>query len=156
MVALAVATSFPHDNYGASVAAAFFVYLFCFFTPIGFLGANFLYCSEISPTRLRVAMASISTANHWLWNFAVAMITPVAINNIGYQYYIVYACIGSCIPITVYFLCKLHPFSDFSVLMLMSSFQTPRPRDVRWKSSTPFSRTALQCWVLSSTPSTSP
>ncbi|KEQ85862.1 putative sugar transporter [Aureobasidium pullulans] len=104
MVALAVATSFPHDNYGASVAAAFFVYLFCFFTPIGFLGANFLYCSEISPTKLRVAMASISTANHWLWNFAVAMITPVAINNIGYQYYIVYACIGSCIPVTVYFL----------------------------------------------------
>ncbi|TIA63838.1 hypothetical protein D6C77_01816 [Aureobasidium pullulans] len=32
------------------------------------------------------------------------MITPVAINNIGYQYYIVYACIGSCIPVTVYFL----------------------------------------------------
>ncbi|KAG9915417.1 putative sugar transporter, partial [Aureobasidium melanogenum] len=103
MVALAVATSF-HDNYGASIAAAFFVYLFCFFTPIGFLGANFLYCTEVAPIRLRVAMASISTANHWLWNFAVAMITPVAINNIGYKYYIVYACIGSCIPITVYFL----------------------------------------------------
>lgn len=67
MVALAVATSFPHSNHGASVAAAFFVYLFCFFTPIGFLGANFLYCTEVAPIRLRVAMASISTANHWLW-----------------------------------------------------------------------------------------
>lgn len=32
------------------------------------------------------------------------MITPVAINNIGYQYYIVYATIAACIPITVYFL----------------------------------------------------
>lgn len=32
------------------------------------------------------------------------MITPVAINNIGYQYYIVYAVIGACIPISVYFL----------------------------------------------------
>lgn len=31
------------------------------------------------------------------------MITPVAIANIGYRYYIVYACIGMCIPITVYF-----------------------------------------------------
>jgi hypothetical protein len=69
MLALAVATSFPHDNYPASVCAAFFVYLFCFFTPIGFLGANFLYCTEVAPIRLRVAMASISTANHWLWNF---------------------------------------------------------------------------------------
>lgn len=64
MIALAVATSFK-DNYGASIAAAFFVYLFCFFTPIGFLGANFLYCTEVAPIRLRVAMASISTANHW-------------------------------------------------------------------------------------------
>lgn len=32
------------------------------------------------------------------------MVTPVAINNIGYQYYIVYACIGACIPISVFFL----------------------------------------------------
>ena len=47
MVALAVATSFK-DNYGASIAAAFFLFLFCFFTPIGFLGANFLYCTEVS------------------------------------------------------------------------------------------------------------
>lgn len=67
MIALAIANSFPHDNHSASIAAAFFVYLFCFFTPIGFLGANYLYCAEVAPTRLRVAMASISTANHWLW-----------------------------------------------------------------------------------------
>lgn len=30
------------------------------------------------------------------------MITPVAISSIGYQYYIVYACIGACVPILVY------------------------------------------------------
>ncbi|KAL1310484.1 hypothetical protein AAFC00_000774 [Neodothiora populina] len=102
MVALCVSTSFTHSE-SASIAAAFFVYLFCFFVPIGFLGANFLYCAEIAPIRLRVAMASISTANHWLWNFVVAMITPVAIDTIAYQYYIVYASIGICIPISVYF-----------------------------------------------------
>ena len=34
----------------------------------------------------------------------VAQVTPVAINNIGYQYFIVYTCIGACIPITVFFL----------------------------------------------------
>lgn len=31
------------------------------------------------------------------------MITPVAINSIGYRYYIVYACIGICVPFAVYF-----------------------------------------------------
>ncbi|CAI7590907.1 unnamed protein product [Penicillium glandicola] len=104
MLGLAVATSFPHSNYAAQIVSVLFVFLFNFFIPIGFLGANFLYCTEVAPIRLRVAMSSISTANHWLWNFVVTMITPVAIKTIGYKYYIVYACIGAFVPITVYFL----------------------------------------------------
>lgn len=77
MLALAVASSFPKTNKSAQVASALFVFLFNFFIPIGFLGANFLYCAEVAPTRLRVGMAGISTANHWLWNFVVNMATPV-------------------------------------------------------------------------------
>lgn len=67
MLGLAVATSFPKSVFGAQVASVLFVFLFNFFIPIGFLGANFLYCTEIAPLGLRVAMSSISTANHWLW-----------------------------------------------------------------------------------------
>jgi MFS family permease len=67
MMSLAVASSFPKTNYPAQIASALFVFLFNFFIPIGFLGANFLYCTEVAPTRLRVPMAGISTANHWLW-----------------------------------------------------------------------------------------
>lgn len=67
MIALAVATSFPADNTSAQIAAGCFIYLYNTFVPIGFLGANFLYCTEIAPLRLRMAMSSISTANHWLW-----------------------------------------------------------------------------------------
>ncbi|KAK8120609.1 general substrate transporter [Apiospora kogelbergensis] len=94
----------PPDNRAAMIAAGCFIYLYNTFVPIGFLGANFLYCTEIAPIRLRVAMSSISTANHWLWNFVVAMVTPVAINTIGWQYYIVFAVVSACIPVTVYFL----------------------------------------------------
>lgn len=67
MLGLAVATSFPTTNFAAQVLSVLFVFLFNFFIPIGFLGANFLYCTEVAPVRLRVAMSSISTANHWLW-----------------------------------------------------------------------------------------
>lgn len=67
MLGLAIATSFPHSNYAAQIISVLFVFLFNFFIPIGFLGANFLYCTEVAPIRLRVAMSSISTANHWLW-----------------------------------------------------------------------------------------
>ncbi|KAJ5736489.1 Major facilitator superfamily domain general substrate transporter [Penicillium malachiteum] len=104
MIGLAISTSFPHTNYAAQIVSVLFVFLFNFFIPIGFLGANFLYCTEVAPIRLRVAMSSISTANHWLWNFVVTMITSVAIDTIGYQYYIVFTCIGFCIPLSVYFL----------------------------------------------------
>ncbi|KAH6652494.1 general substrate transporter [Truncatella angustata] len=103
MIALAITTSFPKDNKSAQIAAGCFIYLYNTFVPIGFLGANFLYCTEVAPIRLRMAMSSVSTANHWLWNFVVAMVTPVAINTIGWQYYIVFAVIAACIPMSVYF-----------------------------------------------------
>ncbi|KAI1356614.1 putative sugar transporter [Xylaria sp. FL0043] len=102
MLGLTVATSFPKSNFAAQVVSVLFVFLFNLFLPIGFLGANFLYCAEIAPLRLRVAMSSISTANHWLWNFVVTIITPVAIANIGYRYYIVYTIIGALIPVSIY------------------------------------------------------
>ncbi|KAJ4355664.1 uncharacterized protein N0V89_003684 [Didymosphaeria variabile] len=103
MLALAVASSYPKSNRSAQIASAFFVFLFNFFIPIGFLGANFLYCAEVAPTRLRVAMSGISTANHWLWNFVVNMVTPVAIETIGWKYYLVFLCISAIIIPVVWF-----------------------------------------------------
>ncbi|KAJ6104094.1 hypothetical protein N7523_010414 [Penicillium sp. IBT 18751x] len=102
MMVLAITTSFG-ENHTASVVSAVFIFLFNSFYPVGFLGGNFLYCTEVAPMRLRVAMSAVSTANHWLWNFVVVMITPVALDTIGYQYYIMYAVISACIPFAVYF-----------------------------------------------------
>ncbi|KAI1381191.1 general substrate transporter [Hypoxylon crocopeplum] len=104
MIALAVATSFPTTNRSSQIAAGCFIYLYNTFVPIGFLGANFLYCTEVAPLRLRMSMSSISTANHWAWNFLVAMVTPVAIYDIGWRYYIVFAAVAACVPVSVYFL----------------------------------------------------
>ncbi|KAF9629165.1 putative sugar transporter stl1 protein [Lasiodiplodia theobromae] len=102
MICLAICTSM--EQHSAQIAAAFFIYLYNFFVPVGFLGGNFLYCTEVAPIRLRVAMSSISTANHWLWNFVVVMVTPIALNTMGWKYYFVYAAVAFCIPISVYFL----------------------------------------------------
>ncbi|PYH98708.1 sugar transporter [Aspergillus ellipticus CBS 707.79] len=101
MVALAVSNSFS-NNHTASIISALFIFIYNFFLPIGFLGANFLYPAEVAPARLRVAMQAVSIANQWLWMFVVAMITPVAIDDIGYQYYIVYAVIAGIIPPAIY------------------------------------------------------
>lgn len=101
MIVIAVVCSFPAENHAASYVAAVFIFLFNFCYPIGFLGGNFLYCTEVAPIRLRVAITSISTANHWLWNFFVAMVTPVALDTIGWRYYIVFAAINACVPVCV-------------------------------------------------------
>ncbi|KAJ5241971.1 uncharacterized protein N7469_000298 [Penicillium citrinum] len=103
MLSMAITSSFSGNNRGAAIGSTFFVFLFNFFFPIGFLGPSFLYGTEVAPVRLRVAMTSISIANHWIWNFVVQMITPVALANIGYRYYIVYTLIGLTYVGSVYF-----------------------------------------------------
>ncbi|KAK7705552.1 hypothetical protein SLS64_007919 [Diaporthe eres] len=91
-------------SFGASVGATFFLFLYMAFFPLGFVGANFLYGAEIAPQALRIHLASVGTATHWLFNFVIAEITPVAFVTITWRYYIVYAVIGAFSVPLVYFL----------------------------------------------------
>lgn len=43
----------------------------------------------------------MAAATNWLFNFLIAEITPIGIDNIGWRYYLVYLCI--CISATVTF-----------------------------------------------------
>lgn len=36
-------------------------------------------------------------------NFVVVMVTPVALQTIGWKYYLVFVAVGACIPVSVYF-----------------------------------------------------
>ncbi|PWY80857.1 general substrate transporter [Aspergillus sclerotioniger CBS 115572] len=92
------------DTFGASVAATFFLFSFMAFFPLGFLGANFLYSAEIAPQDLRIHLAAIGTATHWLFNFVIAEISPIALVTIRWKYYIVYAVVGVGVAVLVYFL----------------------------------------------------
>lgn len=92
------------DHPGAGVGATFFLFMFMFFFPLGFLGSNFLYGTEIAPQDLRTHLSAVGTAAHWLFNFVIAEVTPVAFASIGWRYYIVYACTGFSVPVMVYFL----------------------------------------------------
>ena len=102
MACLAGLASVPGNKAAANVGV-FFVFLYYFVYVIGFLGIPFLYASEIAPVHLRAGICGLSTAGCWLFNFVVVEITPVAFNNIGYRYFIVYAVINAvCVP-TIYF-----------------------------------------------------
>ncbi|POS84589.1 hypothetical protein EPUL_005421 [Erysiphe pulchra] len=104
MFTLSVSTAFDNDdkNMASAYISVISIFLYNFFVPIGFLGANFLYCVEVAPVSLRVGMSAISTANHWLWNFIVIMVTPIAIDSIGHWYFDIYAIIAISIPVVVW------------------------------------------------------
>lgn len=101
MILLSAMTSLPSSNKAASIVSGVMIFVFNTFYPIGFLGGNFLYCAEVAPARLRVAMSSISIANHWLWNFIFTMITPVAMETIGWKFWLVFVCTCACIPLVI-------------------------------------------------------
>ncbi|GKZ23454.1 hypothetical protein AbraIFM66951_008488 [Aspergillus brasiliensis] len=102
MAALAVTTGLGKITHSMAIAYVAFMFVFNFFYPIGFMGGNFLYTAEDAPVRLRAAMSSLATANHWLWNLVVVLVTPVAIDTIGCWYYVIYALISATIPVWVY------------------------------------------------------
>lgn len=93
-MAIVAGTTSQASNKAAASAAGGFVFLFSFFFSIGFLGITFLYASEIAPLNVRTEMTSLSTGATWLSNFLVAELTPVGFDNIGYRYFIIYACIN--------------------------------------------------------------
>lgn len=95
-------TSHP-DNAATLKTTVFFIYLFFFVYVLGFLGIPFLYASEVAPTHLRAPTCGLSTATSWLFNFLVAEITPIAFNNIGWRYFLVYCCLNAAFVPTVYF-----------------------------------------------------
>jgi sugar porter (SP) family MFS transporter len=82
-------------NPAAGKAAIFFFFWAMFWFPVGLLLIPFMYAAEISPLSIRHKVTAISACSNWLFNFLVAEVTPHAMKNIGYRYYIVYACISA-------------------------------------------------------------
>lgn len=67
------------------------------------MATPFLYPSEISTLRLRSKGSAISVLSKWIFNFLVVMISPVAIANIGWRIYIVWAVLNFTFIFIVYF-----------------------------------------------------
>src|SRR6202041_649047 len=93
-------TSIAHAS-GIAAAAMLFIFQGAF--TIGFQATVWVYPSEILPLRLRQRGSSVSTAANWICNYLVVQITPVAIGNIGYKFYIVFAVLNTAWLPVIYF-----------------------------------------------------
>lgn len=83
------------SNPAAGKAAIFFYFVAMFFFPIGLFLIPFMYAGEIAPLSIRHKVTAMCACANWLFNFLIAEVTPHAMRNIGYRYYIVYACISA-------------------------------------------------------------
>ncbi|KAL8872782.1 MAG: hypothetical protein Q9174_001646 [Haloplaca sp. 1 TL-2023] len=81
-----------------------FTFLFFDIFSWGILPVSWMYASEIMPLRTRNKGVALGVGAHWLSNFVVVYVTPIAIENLGYQLYIIWACLNaSFVPITWFF-----------------------------------------------------
>lgn len=100
LMAIGMASIAGIDNATSSPAGTIFGVIFQFFVmccyPIGFHTTPYLYASEISPLPARHRIVSLASSAHWVFNFLVAEITPIAFTSIGGNYYFVYLCTNLC------------------------------------------------------------
>lgn len=101
MAVLAGVTSVP-DNRGALIAGVLFLFLFLTCMGIGFYGIPFFYAAEIAPHAYRSQITAIAYNFLWTYAFVMAEITPIALTNISYRYFIIFAVCNAAIAIAVY------------------------------------------------------
>ncbi|KAB8349848.1 hypothetical protein FH972_023861 [Carpinus fangiana] len=94
---------FTYANQVAEASVAFFFLYYVFFG-FGWQGVPWLYPTEINGLGTRTKGAAIGTATNWLVNFIVVEITPPAIDNLGWQFYIIWTVFNAAFVPIVYFL----------------------------------------------------
>ncbi|BGP20699.1 hypothetical protein JCM10213_001054 [Rhodosporidiobolus nylandii] len=87
------------------VVAATGLYIFlCIFSGTH-LPTAFVYSAEIVPLAIRSRAATLGVAVQYIANFVVVMVTPVAIKNITYGFYIIFAIINALMVPAIWFTC---------------------------------------------------
>ncbi|EPE05877.1 sugar transporter stl1 [Ophiostoma piceae UAMH 11346] len=90
--------------HAAGIGAAAMLFVFQGAFTVGFQATVWVYPSEILPLRLRQRGSSISTASNWIFNYMIVQITPIALTNIGWRTYIIFAVLNtSFVPIVYLF-----------------------------------------------------
>lgn len=79
------------SNKGMSIMAVTFIFLYYVFYGLSLLSIPYMYPAEINSQRMRNTGTSIATAVNWMFVYVVVVITPTAIDNIGWKYYLIYA-----------------------------------------------------------------
>ena len=86
------------------VGAVVMIFLFYGGNAMTWLGPSWAYPAEILPLQIREKGLALGNICYWLFQFMIVEITPIAITNIGYRFYIILAVFNFCIAAIVFFL----------------------------------------------------
>lgn len=87
---------------GALTTAMFFLYYFFYGT--SYAKVPWVYSSEVNSLGWRTRGAAAATATNWICSFCVTQFTKVAVNNLGWRFYLLFAIIIWCyIPVVFFF-----------------------------------------------------
>jgi sugar porter (SP) family MFS transporter len=91
------------DKHTYGVAAIVMIFLYFGGNSLTWLGPSWAYPAEILPLQIREKGLAMGNICYWLFQFMIVEITPVAITNIGYKFYVILAVFNFCIAVVVYF-----------------------------------------------------
>ncbi|KAK9461901.1 general substrate transporter [Lipomyces oligophaga] len=82
-----------------SVAMIVFIYVFCVSYAVSWGPIPFTYVSEIFPAQIRDFGVAMALATQWAFNYCISRIVPVAMDNIGWRTFLMFAIFNFCIAV---------------------------------------------------------
>ncbi|KAI3605907.1 mfs sugar [Moniliophthora roreri] len=92
-------------NPAAQRAGIAMIFLTSIIFSLSFGPVSWVLASEVFPTSTRAIGTSVATCSNWAFNTLLSQVSPLAIDNIGYKFYLVFVCLNfaDLIVITLFF-----------------------------------------------------
>jgi MFS family permease len=128
------------ENKGMSIMAIVFIFAYYVFYGISLLSIPYIYPAEINSQKMRNIGTSFATAVNWIFVYVVVVVTPTAIQNIQWRYYMLYAIFNFCfIPLIHYFYVETATLSLEQVDRLFE-IKHDAGKDMSWADATRIAR----------------
>lgn len=102
IVAALLARAPPGGSRAYGIAIMTFIFTF-YAANNAWFPVSWVYPGEIMPIHLREKGMAIATVIGWLFDFLIVQVTPIALGNIGYKFYVILCVFNVLFALLVYF-----------------------------------------------------
>lgn len=103
IVAALFGTEKSGDQRAHGIATLSFIYIYYAINVGSWFGITWLYPAELMPLHIREKGMGIAVIFYWLFQFMMVEVTPIALTDISYKFYIILACFNVAIAVIIYF-----------------------------------------------------